>query len=62
MQRLLAFSETIIVNSVRDAYFDTDEIMSSDDGFSIAFGLTAYDANREPIDDPRYGRVVAKMT
>ena len=59
--RLLDYGETIIVNSVRDAHFDTDKIMSSDDDFNLAFAITAYDANREPIDDPRYGRLVSKM-
>ena len=26
----------------------------------FAFGITAYDSNQEPIDDPTYGNVVAR--
>ena len=46
---------------MKDAFYDTDTVMSSDDDFNIAFAITAYDNNREPIDDPRYGRIVAKI-
>ena len=35
--------------------------MGTNKGFNLAFGITAYDANREPIEDPRLGRVVAKI-
>ena len=39
--------------SSRDAYFDSDFEFSED--LMYAFGITAYDSNREPIEDPSYG-------
>ena len=41
-----------MVSSV-DAFFDSDYVYSGQLGF--AYGLTAYDSNPEPIDDPSYG-------
>ena len=29
--------------------------------FQIAFGLTAYDSDPDPIEDPRYGRIYARF-
>ena len=50
------------MQSVRDAHFNTDETISTEkDQFNIAFAITAYDDNREPIDDYRYGKVAAKI-
>ena len=62
MHRLMEYGETIIMNSYSDAFFDTEKTFSSDDGFNLAFAITAYDDNPEPIDDPRYGRIIAKIT
>ena len=28
--------------------------------FQLAFGITAYDGDTEPIDDPRYGKLLAR--
>ena len=39
--------------SQRDAYFDANEVYSED--LMYAFGITAYDSNREPIEDPSIG-------
>ena len=39
--------------SQRDAYFDSDKIFS--ENLMYAFGITAYDGNREIIEDPSYG-------
>ena len=62
LQRLIHFEETVIMESVRDAHFDTDETMSTEkDQFNIAFAITAYDSNQEPIDDYRYGKIAAKI-
>ena len=43
--------------STRDAFFDTDHELTSDEGLQIAFGLTAFDDNRNPIEDPEYGQL-----
>lgn len=51
--KLFAFDETDIMISSRDAFFDTDFEFSED--LMYAFGITAYDSNREPIEDPSYG-------
>ena len=53
MYKLLAFDETDIMFSVTDSFFDTDEIYSR--GLSYAFGISAYDSNPDPIEDPSYG-------
>ena len=45
--------------STRDSFFDTDFEFTTDTGLMIAFGLTAYDDNLEPIEDPRYGELKA---
>ena len=50
---LFTFDETDVMVSQRDAYFDADQIFS--EGLMYAFGITAYDSNREPIEDPSYG-------
>ena len=39
--------------SQRDAYFDDNYVYSKD--LMYAFGITAYDGNSEPIEDPSYG-------
>ncbi len=39
--------------SQRDAYFDSN--YEVDEQLQYAFGITAYDSNREPIEDPSYG-------
>lgn len=57
--KLFNFGEPAIMESVRDSYFDTDHIFSSDEGLMVAFGLTAYDSNTEPIEDPTYGKLRA---
>ena len=51
--KLLTFDETDIMVSSRDAYFDSDYLYS--EGLNFAFGLTAYDGDSEPIEDPSIG-------
>ena len=45
--------------STRDSYFGPDEQFTSEHGLMIAFAITAYDSNREPIEDPSYGTIKA---
>ena len=47
--------------STRDGHFDPDFIFSSDEGLEFAFAIMKYDNNPEPIEDPRYGQVRAKI-
>lgn len=62
MQRLIVFGETVVTNSVRDSHFSPENVyISSDYGLNFAFAITAYDSNRESIEDPRYGQTFAKM-
>ena len=51
--KLEQFDETDIMVSQIDAYFDADYEYSK--GMMFAFGLTAYDSNQEPIEDPSIG-------
>ena len=41
--------------SERETYFDADHVVS--EGLWFAFGITAYDSNREEIEDPSIGVV-----
>ena len=59
MARLVKYNETAVMTSVRDSYYSADHTFTSEDGFELAFGITAFDSNQEPIDDPRYGRLNA---
>lgn len=43
--------------STRDAYFDEDYVFSN--GLQFAFGITSYDDNRESIEDPSIGTIIA---
>ena len=45
--------------SVREAYYDTDHEFTEDDDLMIAFGITAYDSNQEPIEEAQYGLLKA---
>ena len=55
-------NSTITTNEV-DSYFDAFYEFSLDKkpGLQIAFGLTAYDGNYEPIDDPTYVTVKSRI-
>ena len=51
--KLFTFDETDIMVSTRDSYFDASETYS--ENLFYAFGITAYDSNDQPIEDPTYG-------
>lgn len=51
--KLVTFDETDVMVSSRDAYFSADHVMTENLWF--AFGVTAYDSNREWIEDPSIG-------
>ena len=61
LKRLLIYGETVVTMSVRDSFFTPDKTFSTEHGLDFAFALTAYDSNREPIEDPDYGIVRAKI-
>ena len=65
MERLLAFGDTVVTMSVRNAHFSAADLVndgfSSDEGMKFAFGITAYDGEQESIEDPRYGTVKATL-
>ena len=43
--------------STRDAFFNADYEFTMENGFQVAFALTNYDDNRNPIEDKTYGQV-----
>ena len=45
--------------STRDSYFSSEFEFTTDNGLMIAFGLTDYQNNREPIEDADYGTLRA---
>ena len=51
--------------SVRDSKFTPDQkftdLFEDEPSLQFAFAITAYDDNRESIEDPRYGTVAAKF-
>ena len=66
LHRLQKFGETVITSSETESFFDYEYAFPKDitdlhyDNFNIAFGITAYDGDTEPIDDPKYGRIFAR--
>ena len=61
MFRMVGYGETVVTMSVRDSYFTPEDIYPYDvedlsyENFDLAFGLTDYDGNEDPVDDPRFG-------
>ena len=55
LMKLLEFDDPSIMVSNRDAYFDTDYEFSTETGLQVAFAITAYDSNQNPIEEPEYG-------
>ena len=53
--KLFEYDETDVMVSSRDSFFDSDFVYSKD--LMYAFGITAYDSNRENIEDPSYGKL-----
>ena len=51
--KLFTFDEADVMVSTRDAYFDQEYIYSQ--GLMYSFGISNYDTNYEPIEDPSYG-------
>ena len=43
-----------------DQVFPDDIENLQHDNFQLAFGITAYDGDTEPVEDPRYGRMLAR--
>ena len=60
MQRLSVYGETTVMMSVRDTHYNSSFTITSNDGLKFAVGIIAYDGDPEPIDDPRYGQIIAK--
>ena len=54
----MLFGGTVVTQSVRDSYYEPSTLFPTEmqelhgGNFNIAFGLTAYDGNPNPIDDP----------
>ena len=67
MHRLMQFGETVVTSSVRDSYYQMEQNFPDDikdlyfDQFEIAFAITAYDGNPEPIDDEKFGKIYARI-
>lgn len=53
--KLTSFGGTNLSFNKVDFYFSADFV--SDNDFMLAFGLSAYDNNSEPIEDPSIGVV-----
>ena len=66
MYRMFGYGETVVTMSMRDSYFTPEDVYPYDvedlsyDNFDLAFGLTDYDGNEDPVDDPRYGKIRAR--
>ena len=54
----MLFGGTVVTQSVRDSYYEPSTLFPTEmpelhgGNFNLAFGLTAYDGNPNPIDDP----------
>ena len=61
MLELTSYGKSTIRLDVIDYYYQDGDVFDLDKtpGLNIAFGITHYDTNLEPIDDLDYGEVVA---
>ena len=57
---LVNFDETTLNQHEEQDYFNSSSVFSSNDGFKVAFAITAYDSNQTITEDPSYGVVQAK--
>ena len=61
----MQFGDTTVTMSQKEFYHTMEEVFPTDvddlefRNFQIAFGLTAFDSNPDPIEDPSYGRIFA---
>ena len=55
MIKLKNYGEPAIMTSVRDSYISTDDEFSTEQGLQIAFGLSDYGDETDPIEDSSYG-------
>ncbi len=60
MDKVFAYGSTAMVESREDNVFDADFIISPDLGIETAFGIIGCESEKESIEDPDYGTVVAK--
>ena len=60
---LAQYGKSAITKDVINYYFTEFDKFDLDKtpGFHIAFGITHYDDNPEPIDDLDYGEVIAEI-
>ena len=61
---LSAYGNTTVMNNNIDSFYDEEYVFDldkKDNGFQIAFGITAYDSNIEKIDDPDYATLHARL-
>ena len=59
LKQLIVHDGPQIMVSTSDGYFDTEHEFTSNDGFMVAFALSAFDSVQEPIDDASYGQLKA---
>ena len=58
--QLFGYEDTDVMLNIQENYFSYNYTFDSDDGLNFAFGITEYDGNPEPIDDPTYGKLSAR--
>lgn len=57
--KLKNFGEPAIMTSVRDNYFESTDEFTTKEGLFIAFALSDYTDDTEPIEDASYGQLKA---
>ena len=57
--KLKNYGEPAIMTSLRDSYFTTNDEFTAESGLQIAFGISDYGDETEPIEDARYGQLKA---
>ena len=55
--KMLEFDDTDVMISARDSFYDASYV--KDDNIMFAFGITKYDSNPLPIEDPTIGLLSA---
>ena len=67
--KVIAYGDSTIISSITDSAWTAEDKWRSvadredgqdNGGLQFAVGVTAYDSNQQPVDDPKIGRIVAR--
>ena len=60
-QLVFGYGDSVTFESIKNSYYNSSYVLSSNDGLQFAFGITAYDSNQEVVEDLDYGEIKARF-